>query len=58
MDEEEKERTWPWLDRVREDNAEATKDMTPQEKIVYYRGGLAQLRREQGHCPPGEQFDS
>ncbi len=51
ISDEEKERVWPWLDEVREDHAEATKEMTPSEQIAYYRAELKRLRKEQNYHP-------
>ena len=52
ISDEEKERVWPWLDKVRERETQITQNMTPDEKIAYYQVELKRLRKQQNYLPP------
>jgi histidinol phosphatase-like PHP family hydrolase len=42
---------FPWLRQVRDEDYDATKEMTPEEMIAYYREKAAELHAELGIAP-------
>lgn len=42
---------FPWLRRVRDEDYEATKEMSPEEMVAYYREKAAEVHAELGIAP-------